>query len=979
MRMLTVTLIRIFILAMISIGVPSFAAKMDQETHSIVIEKFELALESMDKTAPERTGLELRLADLYADRARLKGMTEAQKNCDNCDHSKEDREKSLGYYQAAFPKVKGADQGKLLVQMAHLNNLSGNEGKAEDIYKDVIKKGKKTFTSEVVGAAYFNLGEIHFRKGEFKSALANFDKAVNEDIPNRGFLEYRRSWCQLNLGKSEQATNGLIKILSTPAWSSDNSFKEDVSHDLAQFLAHDEVTNSEIALLKKLSPDKVRRQNLFTLGSEADRLGKKQSSLLVWAAYAAEGETQGAEKIEFQIRVAQAQYDIGRMNLALTAYETATNSWKTQGCNEQDKCPEIKLRLRNFVLTWNKSVKTKPTVELLRAYQAYINAVSDDAEMIQWAALVARDVKQYKDAVVLFRRSALIARGNKASAKILEGSLLGEIEMAEASKDLKLREDAYTFYLETNPNGDKAFEARFQRANVWYQQGKYTQAYSEFHFIATQPGNEHRESKIKSADLALDTLVILKDDKSLEVRANEYARLFPERQKEYYEISRKSSMNQVATSVENKNADTSTFKASLAKLKTINLAGASQEDRVKYWKNRLLIATQAKEIGEVIVAADGLLSVAKADSDINYALTQKEWASELELNFKQAYHLTQRLNSKAMSAADRDLRLAFLADLAGASSKQHYEDYLKHEKNLRSRNLTRVTLIKRSSHPWSEMKQHVSELKKTPDLLASVALDSFGRERRLDEVSRLLSTTSIARYPDGKMLARQVGFGEFDKFKNKIARHHLSTGSDKALQRSLKERLSLLKDAGREVAKQQRNHDWTMEILALNVVAKENRRLGQELMRLPVPRGLNKDQRRQYRLLLDQQANGYLETAATVEVQSREKWTSKTFDDIEKGFETATWEVQNVMKVELQILAQNAPESAKNRLYTLMKSRRERPSNRELIAAQNDLRQNPFDSSKIERLRQLENEAGQTTMVLYLDARLMELKKRGRS
>ena len=120
--------------------------------------------------------------------------------------------------------------------------------------------------------------------------------------------------------------------------------------------------------------------------------------------------------------------------------------------------------------------------------------------MTQWAALVARDVKQYRQAVDLFRRSAVLAKNDKspASLKVLEGSLLGEIEMAEASKDLKLREDAYSFYLSTNPQGAKAFEARFQRANVWYQQGKHAEAFSEFHYIATTAGYDHHDIKAQS-------------------------------------------------------------------------------------------------------------------------------------------------------------------------------------------------------------------------------------------------------------------------------------------------------------------------------------------------------------------------------------------------------------------------------------------------------------------------------------------------
>jgi tetratricopeptide (TPR) repeat protein len=956
----------------------SFAEKMDAETHSMVIDKLERAMDLMEKDAPERTGVMLRLGDLYSDRARLKGMEEVQKNCEDCQKSKEDRIKALAYYQDAFPKTSKGDQGKLLVQMAHLNNMNGNANKAGDIYKDVIEKGHKVYSSAVIGASYFNIGEAQFRKGNFKQALSNFDKANKEDVPNRAFIEYRRSWCLLNLGKFEQAIAGLVKILKDPQLSSDQSFKEDVSRDLATFLAHGDVSNREIQLLRSLSPEKTRKSNIFLLGTETDRLGKKSSSLLVWTAYANEGEVKGIEKLEIQIRVAQSQYDLGRLPLALTEFGKATNIQKNTTCEEKDtdKCAELKTRMRNFVLNWNKAQKVKPTIELLRAYQAYISAFEKDFEMLQWAALVARELKQYRDAVVLFRKAALSAKNDKSAGKILEGALLGEIEMAESSKDLKLREDAYTFYLETRPQGPKAFEARFERAHVWYEQSKHQAAFSEFHYVATSPGSEHRDLKIKAADLALDCLVLLKDDKSLEVRANEYARLFPERQKEYSAISRKASLNQVAQSLNNQNADRSTFQASLIKLKSVNMAGASDDEKVKYWKNRILVATQAHNLAEVRIAAEGLLSIKKiSESDREYALEQKAWAAELQLDFKEAYKITKTLKMKHVSPADRDLRLGMLAELSGANPTSHFEDYLRHERSLRSRNLTRITLVKRSNHPWAELNRQLAELKRTPDLLAPLALEVYGREPKIDQVQKLLTQTSIGRFVEGKMLARQANFGEFEKFKNKIASHHLKTLSDSALKRTLNERMKLLADAEKISRKAVTSADWTMEMSSAGLIARENRRLGQDILRLPIPKNLSKAQREQYRGLMAQQANPYLATAQRIEGQLNLKWNSEAFNMMEKEFLNASWEIQNVLKIEIQNLAKNAPQEDKNRLFKILKEHKDRPSSGAILTARKELQQDPFNTTKIQRFRELEHEAGQNTMVSYLDARLSQMKQ----
>jgi tetratricopeptide (TPR) repeat protein len=965
----------------ISVSFSIFAEKMDEPTDSLVIDKLERALDLMDKNAPEKQGVLLRLGDLYSERARLKALDEGKKGCDNCDNAKEDRVKALSYYKQAFPKTRGEEQGKILVQMAQLNNLNGDGNKAQDLYKDVIKKGYKSFTSAVVGSANANTGDIYFRKGNFKNAKKYYEAALKEDTPSAGYIQYRLAWCELNLGNFEKATQSLVKILSTPHLADDPTFRDDVSHDLAAFLAHGTVGSKEIAMLKNLSPESSRRSNLFLLGTETDRLGNKEASLLVWSAYNAEGETKGVEKLEIQIRIAQSEYDLGRHQQALENYDKAIALSTQTKCEEkdQDKCVELKTRMRNFVTNWNKALKVKPTVELLRAYQIYLKGFPDDAEMTQWAALVAREVKQYRDAVTLFRKSALLAKNDKspASKKILEGSLLGEMEMAEKSNDLNLREASYTFYLETNPDGEKAFESRFERANVWYKQGKYPQAYSEFHYIATAPGGSHRDIKIKAADLALDTLVLLKDDKSLEVRANEYAKIFPERRKEYAEIARKATLNQVASNLNsNKSTDVSAYKSSLAQLKTVNLAGASEQEKIKYWKNRITVALQTKDLNEVNEAANGLLgckNLSQKDRELGYS--QKEWVAELQLNFRDAYRWARQLSYPNLSQADRDLRLAFLAELSGSDSRRHYEDFLKHERNFHQRNLTRVTLVERSPHPWKELERHLSDLKRSPEMLAPLLLETYGRDRNVNAARRILARTTIAFTPQGRILAHQLDFNEFAYFHSRVASQHLKSSSDASLARSLKQRLDLLGEAGRRLQRFNRQHDSTMEVVALNLLAKENKRLADDLLRLPAPRKLSKMQKEQYHQLLRQKANGFYMQASNYERQWAAKWNERAIDEITRNFQNASWEVQNVLKTEIQILSQNAPEGAKNRLLAALKERRERPSNRELLTARQELQSDPFDTSKIQRLRELEKQAGQMTMVSYLDARLLQMKK----
>jgi hypothetical protein len=224
-------------------------------------------------------------------------------------------------------------------------------------------------------------------------------------------------------------------------------------------------------------------------------------------------------------------------------------------------------------------------------------------------------------------------------------------------------------------------------------------------------------------------------------------------------------------------------------------------------------------------------------------------------------------------------------------------------------------------------------------------------------------------------LAHQLDFNEFARFHSRVASQHLKSSSDASLARSLKERLNLLAEAGRRLQKFSRSHDTTMEVVTLNLLAQENKRLGDDLLRLPAPRKLNAAQKEQYHQLLRQKANGFYMAASNFERQWSAKWNDGAVNQITSNFQNSSWEIQNVLKTEVQILSQNAPEGAKNRLLSALKERRERPSNRELLEARQSLQQDPFDSSKIQRLRELEKQAGRMTMVSYLDARLLQLKK----
>jgi hypothetical protein len=266
----------------------------------------------------------------------------------------------------------------------------------------------------------------------------------------------------------------LIHILETPELLSressggqtfDESFQEDVARDLATFLARGEVTHREISLLESLTPDRAKKETMKHFAGECERLAQRKAAIEAWGEVA-KYEEKNTDRLEAMVRVAQIRFDLDQKKEALRGLQDAMVFWAKSGCDDQAECENLKIRVRGLVIAWNKMEKKKPTGLLVDAYLAYLSNFSDDLEMTQWAAEAARSQKRYAQAAVLYHKSSMIAvQSKEKNAKtILENAVVGEVEMAELSKDNRTREASYDHYLQLNPNGAIHAKIRYGRS-----------------------------------------------------------------------------------------------------------------------------------------------------------------------------------------------------------------------------------------------------------------------------------------------------------------------------------------------------------------------------------------------------------------------------------------------------------------------------------------------------------------------------------
>ena len=965
------------------------AEKMDAEIHNVVIEKLELALKQGDEAVSLKP-VRARLADLYADRARMRAMDEAERSCNKCTGAMKDRLKALSLYEVVLGESSKENRGPILLQMAQQHELNGDNKKAEAIFNRIVTEGSKKHGREILAEAYIGRAEARFARGEVMKARADFEAAYRNVGPGRrGAVLQRIAWCHLNLGHQVEAVKTLVRILETPALLERNSsagvafdptFQDDVARDLAVFLARGDITRRDVSLLDSLTPARSKKDVLRRLATECERLGQRAAATDAWAFFL-KYESGTEDRLEAMVRIAQIRYDLDQKSEALSILKSALELWAKEGC-AGEACKGLHIRIRNLVVAWHKLEKNAPSALLADAYQAYISVFSDDIEMTLWAANVARAQKRYAPAAVLYFKSANLAAqavgkpNDKKARRWLEASLVGEIEMAELSKDARTREASYDHYIALNPEGQISAKVRYLRARVAYERGDLNEASARFwQFVASKSCNgrvnkEALELCLKAADLDLDALAGLGAHVSVQKRATDYGHVLPMRRNEYARISRTAVMKQ---------AEAMEPQPAIAKLGEADLTGATAAERVRILKMRIAFAERAQDLAETRRSSEFLLRTpGLSDGDREFALGKIAWASEMSFDFETAYAVTGRMKLGMLKRDARALKLAIFAELANRNPRPHVEEFLKVSKNSYQKAQMRAKLVRWSPHPARELARQETHLKAYPGIYAALALEIYGLNKDIRFAERALRIRGVRAEGEGQVLAREIMLREFAMHEATLTRHRLHIGSDRLVAKTLSERLRLLaahdKFANRVIA----TRDWPMQVLTLSLAARENRRVHDEILGLPVPAALRGKQREIYAYKVEMNAKGYLAKAEQVERKLQLLWGNEDHQKtLIEDYRTARRTVRPVLAAEIQRVARVAPGGIRQELENELRSD-SRPSEPQVLAARREARENPFNQSSLAKLRELEMVRGRETMVAYLDARLLKLQTGGK-
>lgn len=985
---------RIAILLAVGLQLSAFGAGVDAQTSDLLIKKFERVYLQLPPGDDSRVPVTLRLADLLAEKARRLAMDEMNNGCTECVAGAQERKDALKYYLEVVEKLADDKRSRVLSQMGHLYEMNGETEKALKLYSDVIVAEKNP---ALLGEVHLSMAELQFRRANYPLAQKHYEAALGfAEFERRGFAAYRLAWTQFNLGNLKDSIAGLIKILHSPelltrsgasaggAVSVDKQFQEEVSRDLATFVARRGMTMDDVVMIYEQSPEAAKLANVIYLASELERLGQTGQAVKVWR-FLQDKQGDPLKRLEGHIRLAQLELNQQHRPESVKEYGSALRLWTQVGNCTQNECKEMLSRLKNYIVDWNREEKRHPSAELFETYEQYLATFPQELDMTVWAAQVAQERQEWLKAYALLGTAATLrTSASEAAAKDMpthEALLLSQVEVAEKSKSEEMIGRSLDEYLAKTKEKSKWVDVHYQRAHRLYKANKYAEAAEALKIVALLPENQAVEVKKQAADLALDALVLLKRDQDIEAWAQQFAAAFKGQSNDYQNIAHRSVLNQVA-SLANEKATTQDLQKAWETLNRMDVAHAADAEKITYFKNRLILAEKLKNLDEVSSSIDKLTAIKSVTpEDKQFALSRKAWLAEMQLDFKTALVTSEKLQMPEIQPDQRALKLAMYADLAGAGADNYYRQFLKTGTDKEKRQAVAAKLVRESAKPQKALDDLASILKENPELYASLQYEIYLKDGNRQVALSRLSGKQFANTLSLKVLWKEDYLARYVKAKAEITGHAMKAETEKVLGRSLEQRMKMLSGLERLLKEAVEHEDWSTQMLTVQLLGAESNRFYQELLSLPMPEGLSPEQQNEYLQALSQQAGPHQIRAQELQTKTQEFWAHENLvGDFAKKMPVFAGAERDKYVMELSLVAAAAPEALKPQLEQILQTPAQQklvPTIAELEGARQQVRSQPFNRGSLENLLTLEKKMGREAMVVYLENRLAKLDEPG--
>lgn len=444
-------------------------------------------------------------------------------------------------YIKAYPKSSKVDQALYLI--GHNYFKIGKKSRGEKYFVQLSKKYPR---SPYVTEANFVLGEYYFEKERWSQALPYYVKVLKRKRTHLyEFALYKFAWCLFRLGKVNQAVHNMEKLIVKSRASSKTKSPKLVTEaldDSVIFFAQSKDYKRGISFYRRNVGSKYSSKYIEKLAYLCADRGNRKTAKMMLKELITQNPTH-PKAFEYQHKIVEMymfaiQSKTFREELLYwnSNFQPGTRWYEANDKNKKfvKKTDEIREKIfRNYVLRQHKTSKdTKSQYSHKLAYQGYkmylkfFPNVPEAIEMRFFYAEILFDLKKYKEAS---RQYKIVSRqGTKSKYGALAAfNLLLSLEKKLPSEELIQKRvgkkttqfpfdentrsfvDESNWYITNYPKSEKYLEIKFRIGRLHYLHNHFDESIKIFrNIIKESPKSEYAKY---SANLILDIYNLKKD------------------------------------------------------------------------------------------------------------------------------------------------------------------------------------------------------------------------------------------------------------------------------------------------------------------------------------------------------------------------------------------------------------------------------------------------------------------------------------
>jgi len=1019
-------------------GIASFAIAESTDSkrsrsRDHLIQKLETFYKTLKSNDLKKKPITLRLAHILALRAEDQLSRQYDKSCKDCRSlGIKDAKRSLFLYKEIRPAIQTKHpvlHSHSLFQMAYLNRMMDESSKSIHYLKQITRLNVH---SHLLARAYFNLGEIYFEDYKYRLSLNAFNEVLQLGKTPWSFRSYyRKIWSLYNLSDYDSAIHTLEKFVVSDLYKQEvstelgQSIKQKLQKELVILYARSQVTDQQIDFFYNFQKDHksentlaAKNQRLFDLATDLNRIGRSKPSNKVWNLYLTKSVSD-FKKIKAYLSMLSNYWVINDKGWIFKAGEVIEALLTYQGeisrCS-QDICKTVRKQVKRYLEELYRHSRNNSNLKsyAFSLYDTYNKIYPNELDTLVKAAFLSRELKKYKISQNLFQQSvrSLSLKIKKSSdkkvlsqlKKDLEQMSLLQMEMAELSGDTNRRYQSYKFYLQNGKDANTIYRVRYQLTYLMYESKQYQQAATQFKNLALinkpKSNKDIEDLALKSAHLALSSLNFL-ENKDLFMA--EWSTLFSKRfpgEKSFTRIRHSAVFNRIKYLLSDLDFSTYPIKPSKDKrilqawrlLNSITITTLNEEEKIKYYMNKMLLAKERlkfKEMNQIISTLLDLKTLSKDDRKV--VLNWKLWLTEIHFDFYEILKLIKLINANNESESHH-LYLAHLAELANSDYVSYYENYIqKYPKSKNNIDIIKHLINKASKGDKKQfLKKYASYFKNKPDDLSYIILALDHQNLDINFMKFFADLAFMKNSHIKYFLDRKFFIESFNKKYIQVSKFSLTPSvSPKRLSRSIQKYKNLISQLESEAQQSMKMKDWLSQVIAFSRVRSELVRFYESILKLPLPKGLNAKEQTQYLTLVENQMAPY-KTRVIKLTQEIDKLLYEGFMDPYVKVAKNQKIFHKILKWEMnQLIQVMSDQDHKTQVMNILQFIENTPisktvspvkHNQQIKNLYGHLKEDPFNKDYLKQLLDLKKSKNDVTMSHYLMSRIKRINesKKGR-